>query len=56
VSACLLAGPAAAALALGAPDGLDSGPFIAYKTALGVGLGLLVTRLIAIRAMGDPVQ
>jgi hypothetical protein len=49
----LLAGPAAAALAAGAPDGLARGPFIAYKTALGVGLGLVVTPLIALGAMAD---
>jgi hypothetical protein len=52
----LLAGPAAMALAVGAPDGLGQGAFIAYKTGLGVGLGLILTPLIALRAMADPVR
>ena len=52
----LLAGPAAAALAASAPEGLDSGAFIVYKTALGVCLGVVVTPLIALRAMADRVD
>src|SRR4051812_20758465 len=39
----LLAVPAAAVLAVAAPDGLARGPFVAYKTVLGVALGLVVT-------------
>src|SRR4051812_28948219 len=53
VSVALLAVPAAALLAAVAPDGLDRGPFVVYKTALGVALGLVVTPLIAARAMAD---
>src|SRR3954451_15068597 len=53
VSVALLAVPAAALLAAAAPDGLDRGPFVVYKTVLGVALGLVVTPLIAARAMAD---
>jgi hypothetical protein len=53
--ACL-AGPAALALAAFAPDGLASEGFVVYKTALGVVLGLIVTPLIALRAMADPLD
>src|SRR4051794_41268341 len=49
----LLAVPAAALLAAAAPNGLARGPFVAYKTVLGLALGLVVTPLIAARAMAD---
>jgi hypothetical protein len=47
----LLAAPAAAFLALSASGGMGDETFIAYKTALGVGLGVFVTPLVALRAM-----
>src|SRR3954453_2532590 len=49
-----LAVPFAALLALFAPHGLDHDAFIAYKTVLGVALGLVVPPVIAVRAMADP--
>jgi hypothetical protein len=52
----LLAVPAAVLLAILAPDGLGHDAFIAYKTVLGVALGLVVTPLIAMAAMADPLS
>jgi hypothetical protein len=51
LTVCSLAAPFAAVLALAAPDGLGADAFVAYKTALGVGLGFVVTPLVALRAM-----
>lgn len=51
-----LAVPAAVLLAIFAPDGLGHDAFIAYKTVLGVALGAVVTPLIALAAMADPLS
>ena len=50
-----LAVPAAILLAILASDGLGHDAFIAYKTILGVVLGAVVTPLIAMAAMADPL-
>lgn len=52
---CLLAfgPPSLLALALAGPAPMSHGAFIAYKVVLGVALGLLVTPLIAVRAMAE---
>jgi hypothetical protein len=51
-----LAGPAAVALGVLVPDGLADVAFVVYKTVLGVVLGLIVTPLVALRAMADPLD
>lgn len=51
-----LALPAAVLLAVLAPDGLGHDAFIAYKTVLGIALGAVVTPLIALAAMADPLS
>jgi hypothetical protein len=55
ITVAALALPAAVLLAILAPDGLGHDAFIAYKTVLGVALGLVVTPLIALAAMADPL-
>ena len=50
-----LAVPAAVLLAILAADGLGHDAFIAYKTILGVVLGAVVTPLIAMAAMAEPL-
>lgn len=45
-----------AGLMVADPQGLSREGFTIYKALLGVGLGLFVTPLVAIRAMADPVR
>jgi hypothetical protein len=50
-----LLGPTAViALSVLDPGGLGRAAFVGYKAILGVGLGAVVTPLIAVRAMADP--
>ena len=54
LTAALLSPIAVVALVSLEPAGLSRLAFTGYKAILGVGLGALVTPLIAVRAMADP--
>ena len=57
MTAVLVIAPIAiVALTVADPQGLSREGFTVYKALLGVGLGLFVTPLVAVRAMADPVR
>jgi hypothetical protein len=53
ITFAVLTPPALIALAAAGPDTIDRGPFVLYKLVLGVGLGAVVTPVIALCAMLD---